>query len=137
MRKRFGRHSRVREPLKSNYHGEMVETIWAEMNQVAPAARQMNSGHRIGYITAHYSYWNWLKITKIHEALMRDYAHAREQFQQTCAEFLSRAIHHYNKRDHWESIARQSAVYPNGIVKGIYQHHEQGSTTLSFCAGDY
>ncbi|KAJ3764629.1 hypothetical protein FB446DRAFT_626337, partial [Lentinula raphanica] len=42
-----------------------TRSTWVESNQLGPATRQMNHGNRIGTITLNYTYWNWLKITRM------------------------------------------------------------------------
>ncbi|KAF9072519.1 hypothetical protein BDP27DRAFT_1493003, partial [Rhodocollybia butyracea] len=49
-------------PSWGHFHGETAEQPWVELNQLAGSARQMNSGHRMGYLSFHYRYWNWRKV---------------------------------------------------------------------------
>ena len=91
----------------------------------------MNSGHRIGVLTALYTYWNWLKTTKIHLTLARDYKKAQKLYKQKRSEFLSRSILFHDKVVEWEAKAAQAGRYEDGIVKGIYEHKEQGKLQSS------
>ncbi|KAE9398182.1 hypothetical protein BT96DRAFT_822298 [Gymnopus androsaceus JB14] len=68
-------------PGAGHFHGEMAEMPWVEMNQLGGAVRQMNSGHRIGVVTAHYTYWNWLKIVKMHITHVTGYKQALQLFK--------------------------------------------------------
>ncbi|KAJ3816773.1 hypothetical protein F5880DRAFT_1456919, partial [Lentinula raphanica] len=52
-------------PWSGHFYGENIEATWVESNQLGPAIRQMNHGNRIGTITLNYTYWNWLKITRM------------------------------------------------------------------------
>jgi hypothetical protein len=48
-----------------HFHGTAVEQYWSEHNGMGPQTCQMNPGHRHEVITAHHSYWNWKKLTRI------------------------------------------------------------------------
>lgn len=109
-------------PCCGHFHGEMAEAPWVESNQLGPAMRQMNNGHRMGVITFHYSYWNWLKITKMHVSLFKVYKEARELFQEKRNIFLSLCILYEDQIAEWQEMARKAKHRPNGIIEGIYQH---------------
>ncbi|KAI0027335.1 hypothetical protein K488DRAFT_61904 [Vararia minispora EC-137] len=49
----------------ARHHGETAEQAWAEMNQIGPIIRQMNSGCRQDTLNNHYGNWNWKKTIKI------------------------------------------------------------------------
>ncbi|KAE9398647.1 hypothetical protein BT96DRAFT_994712 [Gymnopus androsaceus JB14] len=111
-------------PGAGKFNGEGIEQPWAEMNQVGPATRQMNHGHRIGVITAHYTYWNWQKIIKTHISLTDDYRNANELFQEKSDFFLQLCVSFADRIPGWLELERNSQRLPNGIVEGIYEHSE-------------
>ncbi|KAJ3765937.1 hypothetical protein FB446DRAFT_602955, partial [Lentinula raphanica] len=111
---------------------ENIEATWVESNQLGPATRQMNHGNRTGTITLNYTYWNWLKITRMHLWLLKAYKEARELFQDKRHSFLSLCVLYSTRIPDWMEIARAAPRLPNGIVQGIYEHTESKGTTI-FC----
>ncbi|KAJ3766473.1 hypothetical protein FB446DRAFT_794081 [Lentinula raphanica] len=111
-------------PCSGHFYGENIEATWVESNQLGPATRQMNHGNRIGTITLNYTYWNWLKITRMHLSLLNAYKEARELFQDKRQSFLSLCVLYSTRIPDWMEIARAAPRLPNGIVQGIYEHTE-------------
>ncbi|KAJ3760135.1 hypothetical protein EV360DRAFT_81473 [Lentinula raphanica] len=109
-------------PCSGHFYGENIEATWVESNQLGPATRQMNHGNRIGTITLNYTYWNWLKITRMHLALLKAYKEARELFQEKRQSFLSLCVLYSHWIPSWVEIAQNAPRLPNGIVQGIYEH---------------
>ncbi|KAE9384315.1 hypothetical protein BT96DRAFT_1008199 [Gymnopus androsaceus JB14] len=109
-------------PGAGHFHGEGIETPWAELNQVGAATRQMNHGHRMGVITAHYTYWNWLKTVKMHITLADQYREAKELFEEKHEVFLRLCVSFEDRIPGWLTLEKMSPRLPNGIVKNIYEH---------------
>ncbi|KAJ3825993.1 hypothetical protein F5880DRAFT_1477138, partial [Lentinula raphanica] len=109
-------------PCSGHFYGENIEATWVESNQLGPATRQMNHGNRIGTITLNYTYWNWLKITRMHLSLLKAYKEARELFQDKRQSFLSLCVLYSHRISDWMEIAQSAHRLPNGTVQGIYQH---------------
>ncbi|KAE9384435.1 hypothetical protein BT96DRAFT_892463 [Gymnopus androsaceus JB14] len=109
-------------PGAGHFHGETAEMPWVEMNQLGGAVRQMNSGHRIGVVTAHYTYWNWLKIVKMHITHATGYKQALELFKLKRQVFLSLTISYHERIHGWMQKANKAKRLPNGSIQGIYQH---------------
>jgi hypothetical protein len=42
--------------------GELIETVWAELNQANGSAKEMNAGHRHDFLDDMYGNWNWNKV---------------------------------------------------------------------------
>ncbi|KAJ3833141.1 hypothetical protein F5878DRAFT_665910 [Lentinula raphanica] len=111
-------------PCSGHFYGENIEATWVESNQLGPATRQMNHGNRIGTITLNYTYWNWLKITRMPLSLLKAYKEARELFQDKRHSFLSLCVLYSHRVSDWLEIYRTAPHLPNGIVQGIYEHRE-------------
>ncbi|KAJ3833683.1 hypothetical protein F5878DRAFT_546120, partial [Lentinula raphanica] len=111
-------------PCSGHFYGENIEATWVESNQLGPATRQMNHGNRIGTITLNYTYWNWLKITRMHLSLFKAYKEARELFQEKRQSFLSLCVLYSHRKSTWMEIAQTAPRLPNGIIQGIYEHTE-------------
>ena len=45
--------------------GEIIETLWANLNSIAPSTRHMSIAHRREIIDAHMNDSNWKKLVKI------------------------------------------------------------------------
>ncbi|KAJ3710758.1 hypothetical protein C8R42DRAFT_596813 [Lentinula raphanica] len=120
-------------PCSGHFYGENIEATWVESNQLGPATRQMNHGNRIGTITLNYTYWNWLKITRMPLSLLKAYKDARELFQDKRQSFLSLCVLYSHRVSDWLEIYRTAPRLPNGIVQGIYEHRESKGMTASSC----
>lgn len=44
---------------------ELIETSWAEMNNVGPSTRKMNPGHCHDVLNDLYGDWNWRKVKRM------------------------------------------------------------------------
>ncbi|KAF7360834.1 hypothetical protein MSAN_01112700 [Mycena sanguinolenta] len=53
--------------------GEMIETGWAEQNLTAGSTKEQNDGHRHDSIDETSGHWNWDKLIKITDTLVRLY----------------------------------------------------------------
>ncbi|KAF7367681.1 hypothetical protein MSAN_00831800 [Mycena sanguinolenta] len=53
--------------------GELIETGWAEQNLTAGSTKEQNDGHRHDSIDDTSGHWNWEKLIKITDALVRLY----------------------------------------------------------------
>ncbi|KAI0712611.1 hypothetical protein C8Q76DRAFT_622017, partial [Earliella scabrosa] len=51
--------------------GEILETLWARLNEIAGSTRGMSSAHRREVIDDHMNDSNWMKLTRIVHALCR------------------------------------------------------------------
>ncbi|KAJ3833367.1 hypothetical protein F5878DRAFT_546684, partial [Lentinula raphanica] len=109
-------------PCSGHFYEENIEATWVESNQLGPATRQMNHGNRIGTITLNYTYWNWLKTTRMHLSLLKAYKEGRELFQDKRQSFLSLCVLYSHRISDWTEIARTAPRLPNGTIQGIYQH---------------
>ena len=47
--------------------GELIETAWAEANNIRPSTREMTPGHRHDVLNDLYDFWNWWKVTQMGE----------------------------------------------------------------------
>ena len=45
--------------------GELIETAWAEANNIGPSTREMNPGHRHDVLNDFYGDWNWRKVQRM------------------------------------------------------------------------
>ncbi|KAF8581683.1 hypothetical protein K439DRAFT_1353185, partial [Ramaria rubella] len=45
--------------------GELIETVWHELNQANGSAKEMNPGHRHDFLDDMYGDWNWNKMQKM------------------------------------------------------------------------
>lgn len=53
--------------LVGRMSGELVETVWAELNWLKQQCREMSSGSRIEVMTENMNYWNFAKVTRMGE----------------------------------------------------------------------
>ncbi|KAJ3765495.1 hypothetical protein FB446DRAFT_709415 [Lentinula raphanica] len=107
-----------------HFYGENIEATWVESNQLGPAIRQMNHGNHIGTITLNYTYWNWLKITRMHLSLYKAYKEAHELYQDKRQAFLSLSVLYSQRTPKWIEFAQTAPCLANGIIQGIYEHTE-------------
>ncbi|KAF8582093.1 hypothetical protein K439DRAFT_1352311 [Ramaria rubella] len=49
--------------------GELIETVWHELNQANGSAKEMNPGHRHNFLDDMYGDWNWKKIQNMCETV--------------------------------------------------------------------
>lgn len=54
--------------LVGRMSGELVETVWAELNWLKQQCREMAPGSRIELINAHMNHWNFGKVTTMGES---------------------------------------------------------------------
>ncbi|KAF8527717.1 hypothetical protein JB92DRAFT_3093208 [Gautieria morchelliformis] len=49
--------------------GELIETVWSELNQANGSVKEMNHGHRHDTLDDLYSDWNWSKVQNMSDSL--------------------------------------------------------------------
>jgi hypothetical protein len=52
-------------PHSGETYGEIIETAWAENNQVAGSTKEQNDGHRHDTLDDFFNHWNWTKQQRI------------------------------------------------------------------------
>ena len=45
--------------------GELIETAWAEANNIGPSTREMTPGHWHDMLNDLYDFWNWWKVMQM------------------------------------------------------------------------
>lgn len=51
--------------LVGRMSGELVETVWAELNWLKQQCREMSAGSRIEVMTENFNFWNFCKVTRM------------------------------------------------------------------------
>ena len=51
--------------------GELIETAWAEANNIGPSTREMSPGHRHDVLNDLYDFWNWWKTFGMGTSLLQ------------------------------------------------------------------
>ncbi|KAI0704604.1 hypothetical protein C8Q76DRAFT_624101, partial [Earliella scabrosa] len=108
--------------------GEILETLWARLNEIAGSTRGMSSAHRREVIDDHMNDSNWMKLTRIVNALCR-------KWRRVCKE-LKPAIEAYDRLTEaagprlvaqWtaEAAAADAARDENVAAMDIYDIHNK------------
>lgn len=111
-------------PNCGHFYGEQAEAPWVESNQVGAATRQMNAGHRIGVLSAVYTFWNWGKTIQMHITLKRRYTDAKQRYTKKRNEFIALCVLNYKRIPGWLEFEATKSCLPNGTVRDIYQHSD-------------
>ncbi|EJU00336.1 hypothetical protein DACRYDRAFT_109074 [Dacryopinax primogenitus] len=82
--------------------GEGVERTWAEHNQLGGSTKEMNPGHRLDCLEAHFTDWNWKKQRDMIPFLCRRMISARKHLQH-CQEYFDNLSVAFGPRvDRWK-----------------------------------
>ena len=69
--------------------GELIETAWAEANNIGPSTREMTPGHRHDVLNDLYDFWNWWKVTQMGKWL---YSQARLDLHSHITQYIPLAV---------------------------------------------
>jgi hypothetical protein len=53
--------------------GEIIETLWASLNNIAPSTQNASLAHRAEVLNDHMNYSNWKKLTNIGQSLLKSF----------------------------------------------------------------
>ncbi|KAF8520555.1 hypothetical protein JB92DRAFT_2786172 [Gautieria morchelliformis] len=119
--------------------GELIETVWSELNQANGSVKEMNHGHRHDTLDDLYSDWNWSKVQNMRDSLYHSLIDAQGMAKQAqiafenipvaphvLVEWEAMSTEPYKEGEEWRSVYRprfvkaptQVAIFQELSLKG-------------------
>ena len=101
--------------------GELIETAWAEANNIGPSTREMSPGHRHDVLNDLYDFWNWWKTFGMGMSLLQIHLRTWWMTRTSIASSLARRLSDAKRQ------AQSAREYFEGFSAANKHHIQQWS----------
>ncbi|KAH9037588.1 hypothetical protein EDB84DRAFT_1268706 [Lactarius hengduanensis] len=114
-------------PGAKQVDGEIIETLWAPLNNISRSIRGMSLVHRQEVLDAHMNHSNWKKLVRIVPSLLKRWKRLGPGLDASSKAFESLSEHYKDKTRQWlkEDIAAQINRGTNPSSMDIYDTVKQ------------
>ncbi|KAH9033011.1 hypothetical protein EDB85DRAFT_1864729 [Lactarius pseudohatsudake] len=114
-------------PGAKQVDGEIIETLWAPLNNISRSIRGMSLVHRQEVLDAHVNHSNWKKLVRIVPSLLKRWKRLGPGLDASSKAFESLSEHFKDKTRQWlkEDIAAQTNRGTNPSSMDIYDTVKQ------------
>ncbi|KAH9024235.1 hypothetical protein EDB84DRAFT_1273986 [Lactarius hengduanensis] len=114
-------------PGAKQVDGEIIETLWAPLNNISRSIRGMSLVHRQEVLDAHMNHSNWKKLVRIVPSLLKRWKRLGPGLDASSKAFESLSEHFKDKTRQWlkEDIAAQTNRGTNPSSMDIYDTVKQ------------
>ncbi|KAF7293990.1 hypothetical protein MKEN_01462800 [Mycena kentingensis (nom. inval.)] len=118
--------------------GELIETAWAELNIIAASTRQMNPGNRHDTLDDACAAYNWDKLVRIVETLVRLKRVAVSEKRRREADFAAvvDGVRDKSLIVKWEAMSTAPTVGKDGNVTSVFQANLGPGKSLTYLCLD-
>ncbi|KAF7307959.1 hypothetical protein MKEN_01157100 [Mycena kentingensis (nom. inval.)] len=118
--------------------GELIETAWAELNIIAASTRQMNPGNRHDTLDDACAAYNWDKLVRIVETLVRLKCVAVSEKRRREADFAAVVDGVLDKSliVKWEAMSTTPIVGKDGNVTSVFQANLGPGKSLTYLCSE-
>ncbi|KAF8511104.1 hypothetical protein JB92DRAFT_3118385 [Gautieria morchelliformis] len=101
--------------------GELIETVWSELNQANGSVKEMNHGHRHDTLDDLYSDWNWSKVQNMSDSLYHSLTDAQRMAKQAQLTFENIPVAPHLLKE-WEAMSTEP-YKEGGEWRSVYRPH--------------
>ncbi|KAN0135970.1 hypothetical protein V8E53_006131 [Lactarius tabidus] len=120
-------------PGAKQVNGEIIETLWAPLNNISRSLLGMSLAHRQEVLDAHMNHSNWKKMVQIVPALLKRWKRVQPGLEHSAKAFLNLSKHFKEQSRTWlaEDKAAQRTRHKNPDAMDIYDTSKTEAPTCS------
>ncbi|KAF8262043.1 hypothetical protein EI94DRAFT_1809409 [Lactarius quietus] len=88
--------------------GEIIETLWAPLNNISQSLQGMSLAHRQEVLDAHINHSNWKKLIRIVPMLLKRWKHLEVGFDASAQSYKALSEHFMDKTQKWLEEDREA-----------------------------
>ncbi|KAN0141876.1 hypothetical protein V8E53_000338 [Lactarius tabidus] len=120
-------------PGAKQVDGEIIETLWAPLNNISRSLHGMSLAHHQEVLDAHMNHSNWKKMVQIVPALLKRWKRLQPGLEHSAEAFLNLSKHFKEQSKTWlaEDKAAQRTRHKNPDAMDIYDTSKTDAPTCS------